>query len=533
MNFLMYRNRTLLGLLLLLGQAGQAQDLSDKAVLDSASVLLATHHYQEVVDLLRDNVMPRSGETEQLLGVAYLQLGQYDLAIRQGELAAEKGVQLGFLLKGDAFVMREELDSAVVAYSHCVEELPDNTDGWLKRAMAYAGQQQWGLSDRDFQAVLQRDSTQVEAWLGLARNAYATARYEEGVAALDKMEQLTTEHAELYTLRAWCALNLGRLDASLDDAVRALHLGDSDGVALVFAIGNLDAELAMGRIKAAALLYPTEFVWPYCLGVLHMSSLHYQDAIPCLQEAYRLFPMGATSEQVAKCYEVLGLYAEAVTAIDEAIRLEPNTNRYYKLRMQLLAYSGRVDEAIQQGQRFLNVQPDDVETYNFLGYLCYWQRNWESAAGFVSMGIELDRSFAPMYVLRGMILLAKGDEAGAERDFQTALQRYDDGKTIASKYHAYAGLGRVDEGIAALEQYLGYESDDASAYYDGACFYARLGQNEKAVAYLEEAARRGFCQCALLLHDPDMAGLRGDERFEELLRQLAVTYHYGEQLDKR
>ena len=56
----------------------------------------------------------------------------------------------------------------------------------------------------------------------------------------------------------------------------------------------------------------------------------------------------------------------------------------------------------------------------------------------------------------------------------------------------------------------------------------RIGQFDKAIAYLEQAIHKGFCQCALLEHDPDLDGLKDNARFIELFNQLKVTYHYGD-----
>ena len=528
LNSMRYRKIGLWGLSLWLGLAGQAQVVSERAVLDSVSTLLSNRQYQQVVDLLRGVDMPRGGEVEHLLGVAYLRLERYELALRQGELSVAQGVPMGYSLKGDAFFSIGELDSAEVAYSQAISELPENTEVRLKRAMLYMGREKWELSERDFREVLRRDSTMADAWLALARVVCVGERYTEAVSLLNAMEESTSDRTGLYALRGRCYLELGLLDPALDDAVQALSRNDRDGFALLYAIGNLDTERTLRKVEEAADRWPTDFMWPYTKGLLHMCAYRYREALECLQQAYALSSLGAVCEQMTNCYEALGLYADAVTAIDEAIRQEPEVYRYYKKRMDMLAYAGRVDEAIRQGERFLSVQPSNVETYNFLGYLCYWQHKWDTAIDYVTAGIALDQSFAPMYVLRGIIYKAKGAEAEARADFERALAHYPECGTIASMYHAYAELGRVDEGIESLDRYLTTECDEASAYYDATCFYVRIGQYDKAIAFLEQAIHKGFCQCALLEHDPDLDGLKDNARFIELFNQLKVTYHYGE-----
>lgn len=516
------------GLSLLLWGTGQAQEKGLTAELDSASTLLAAHQYTAVVELLQGYQGADPGRADQLLGWSYLYLDEYDRAIQHANRAIAQGCLTGYMLKGDAWMLAEQLDSALVAYDRVIQLFPDNPVGFWKRATIYADEKQWELSDRDYRGALACDSTYLLGWLGLANNAYARGRYDEGLALLKPLDDLAGDYSDFYLLRAGLAMNANELEQAMDDLVRCLHLGTVEGFSMLYTIGNLDTDLVMRKVSEAAVRYPTEFIWPYSVGMLHMVAYRYPEAIASLQEANRLSPRSFINEQIAKCYEVLGRYAEGVTAIDEAIRLDPNDLRYYKQRMQLLAYSGQVDKAIRQGESYLNSQPDDVNTYNFLGYLCYWKRDWESAAQYLSMGIALDRSFAPMYVLRGMVMQAKGDGAAAQADFEAALVRYGEGGTIASQYHAYAGLGRFDEGVTALERYLTTESNEADAYYDGACFYARAGQTDKAIAYLEQAIRQGFCQCALLIYDPDLDSVRQQVRFGELLQQLKTTYHYSD-----
>ena len=158
LNSMRYRKIGLWGLSLWLGLAGQAQVVSERAVLDSVSTLLSNRQYQQVVDLLRGVDMPRGGEVEHFLGGAYLRLERYELALRQGELSVAQGVPIGYSLKGDAFFSIGELDSAEVAYSQAISELPENTEVRLKRAMLYMGREKWELSEHDFREVLRRDS---------------------------------------------------------------------------------------------------------------------------------------------------------------------------------------------------------------------------------------------------------------------------------------------------------------------------------------------------------------------------------------
>ena len=53
--------------------------------------------------------------------------------------------------------------------------------------------------------------------------------------------------------------------------------------------------------------------------------------------------------------------------------------------------------------------------------------------------------------------------------------------------------------------------------YNLACAQARLGQVDEALGSLSDSIDRGFAARDDLLHDPDLAPLRGDPRFSGLL----------------
>jgi pentatricopeptide repeat protein len=58
------------------------------------------------------------------------------------------------------------------------------------------------------------------------------------------------------------------------------------------------------------------------------------------------------------------------------------------------------------------------------------------------------------------------------------------------------------------------------AYYNMACAYVRLGQTDKAFEMLGKAVDEGFKTRAAFEGDEDLAPLRTDPRFAELLKRL-------------
>lgn len=82
-------------------------------------------------------------------------------------------------------------------------------------------------------------------------------------------------------------------------------------------------------------------------------------------------------------------------------------------------------------------------------------------------------------------------------------------------------LGRYAEGLAVDRKLVELQPEDSGARYNLACSLALVGECALALAALEEAVRLGYDDREHLLNDLDLASLREEPRFRELLAALA------------
>lgn len=97
-------------------------------------------------------------------------------------------------------------------------------------------------------------------------------------------------------------------------------------------------------------------------------------------------------------------------------------------------------------------------------------------------------------------------------------------KTEASNGRAWYRLGvslhklsRYAQAVDAYQKALAVNNKNAFAMYNLASSYARMSDKEKAFEWLNKALNTGFYQVASLKTDPDLASLREDARFPELV----------------
>lgn len=84
---------------------------------------------------------------------------------------------------------------------------------------------------------------------------------------------------------------------------------------------------------------------------------------------------------------------------------------------------------------------------------------------------------------------------------------------------ALLSLGQYDKAAAAYEKAVALNSSSPITPYNLACAYARLNDKDKAFAVLNKIVPAGFFKPEQISGDADLASLRDDPRFKELLAQ--------------
>ena len=81
-------------------------------------------------------------------------------------------------------------------------------------------------------------------------------------------------------------------------------------------------------------------------------------------------------------------------------------------------------------------------------------------------------------------------------------------------------LGDKERAKRWLKRALEMNPDDSVLLYNVACNFATLGEVEESIGFLTRAAEHGTVNAAWMRNDTDLASLRGDARFQALLKQL-------------
>jgi len=190
----------------------------------------------------------------------------------------------------------------------------------------------------------------------------------------------------------------------------------------------------------------------------------------------------------AMSYFVNGDFDNAITQINEAIRLVPNTSHFYVLRGNFYIKKGQYDMAIRDLDNAIRLDPNSAFAYRLRGEVYGLKDQYDMAIRDLDNAIKLDPNTTTFYGIRGHFYIQKGQYDMAIRDLDNAI-RLEPNNAFAyrSRGKAYLNIGQYDKALRDLDNAIGLDPNDAFAYRSRGELYLILGQYDRALSDLGNA----------------------------------------------
>ncbi len=171
-----------------------------------------------------------------------------------------------------------------------------------------------------------------------------------------------------------------------------------------------------------------------------------------------------------------------------------------------------------------DVEEDSVRTRDIIQDTLKFMR--------IQLSAELQReSEVAALERRARLAFFRSDWAEMMRAYDELTKlRPDDGEAHYRLGYARSFLGHFEEALPSFERAAELNYMRPSATYNTACSHSRHGNLDLALAALRQALELGFENQALIKEDPDLANLRGDPRFADLMKEWLEKRKHG---DKR
>ena len=216
-------------------------------------------------------------------------------------------------------------------------------------------------------------------------------------------------------------------------------------------------------------------------------------------------------------------FPQAESEFLKAIQLRPGYATAHQFYGYYLTVMGKVNEAIVERKKALDLDPVNPLMTSALGEAYYHARQFDLTIEENSKSLELDPSYAVALVNIGRAYQQKGMHHQAQETFQKILALSpDSGAVLALLGHEYGVSGNRPEAerILARLRELSARRYVPAVYM--ALVYVGLGDKTQAFEWLEKAYDERCEYLVYLPTEPVADPLRSDPRFKHLLEQLGL-----------
>lgn len=221
-------------------------------------------------------------------------------------------------------------------------------------------------------------------------------------------------------------------------------------------------------------------------------------------------------EQLARiCYN-LGEFDKSIFYADEAVKKD-STNKYpLVIKGFSLFEKTYFSQAINSISCYINSGGNAYADRAFLEHLLGMT---EKAKQDYTMAINLSYSNYFAYRGRGDANMLLGDSIAAHKDYVEASKEIGITTTSQNKYYATLMLGAKTEATDIINKSINTYPNEPRFYYDAACLYARMHEQQKSLEYLKLALEKGFRRFQYIKLDDDLIDVRKLPEYQEIMKQ--------------
>jgi TolB-like protein/DNA-binding winged helix-turn-helix (wHTH) protein/Flp pilus assembly protein TadD len=233
-------------------------------------------------------------------------------------------------------------------------------------------------------------------------------------------------------------------------------------------------------------------------------------------------------DNLAEAHTSLALIAEnydydwqtAEKEYRRAIELDPQYATAHQWYAECLSFQGRFAEALSESERARQLDPLSLIIATDQGAILYYSRQYDRAIDQFHVVIAMEPNFARAhmvtlpYVEKGMFQEALAD---------TQSSQSNDTRAEESQAYIYARSGdmlKAERALATAKWNRARRPDALNLTVVQA--YVAMGKKEEAISVLQTAYREHSNLVTSLKVDPAFDPLRGDPRFQELLRHIGL-----------
>jgi tetratricopeptide (TPR) repeat protein len=187
----------------------------------------------------------------------------------------------------------------------------------------------------------------------------------------------------------------------------------------------------------------------------------FDQALSEIDEAIKIEPQNAKIfEHLAELYHLMNKDQNAIEALNQLIELKPNSAEAFFKRGKLYVRLGDFEKALADATKAIQLTPKNLEFYKFRGFIYLNQKNYNSAIVDVTTGIKI----------LGKTKFASRKKQNTEMELLLELRSL-----------AFLMNGDLNNALADLSKIIKLSPNNILAYKSRAELYRKLGKSELAL----------------------------------------------------
>jgi TolB-like protein/Flp pilus assembly protein TadD len=189
-----------------------------------------------------------------------------------------------------------------------------------------------------------------------------------------------------------------------------------------------------------------------------------------------------------------------------------------------LTATGRLEEAVQEMKKALELEPASLVMNTFMGATLYYAGRYDEAIDQCRTTIEMDPNFAVAHWHLGLAYEQKQVLGAATEEFKKAISLSGGSPLMkAALGRAYAKSQKKHEANEMLNELNELAKRQYASAYEVAKIYVALGNNEQAFQLLAKAYAEHSFHFANLNVCPEFKSVRSDPRFQDLVQRVGLS----------
>jgi TolB-like protein/Tfp pilus assembly protein PilF len=218
-------------------------------------------------------------------------------------------------------------------------------------------------------------------------------------------------------------------------------------------------------------------------------------------------------------------WSAAEKEFKRSIELKPDyatAHEWYAIHY--LTATGRLEEAVQEMKKALELEPASLVMNTFMGATLYYAGRYDEAIDQCRRTIEMDPTFAVAHWHLGLAYEQKQVLDAATEEFKKAISLSGGSPLMkAALGRAYAKSQKNHEANEMLNELNELSKQHYVSAYEVATIYVALGNNEQASQLLEQAYGEHSFHLVYLNVSPQFKPVSSHRRFQDLVQRIGLS----------